>query len=99
MRAITFTQLRNDAKRYFDALEKGETLEVFWRGKPVATLAPAIPWFAIGGITLDNVAEVLAHGATRIALVRAILDAADPAEAASAFRHAMDHASEVSACT
>ena len=45
----------------------------------------SIPWFAIGGITLDNVGEVLAAGATRIALVRAVLDAADPAEAAAAF--------------
>ena len=44
-----------------------------------------IPWFAIGGITLDNVGEVLAAGASRIALVRAVLDAADPAEAAAAF--------------
>ena len=45
----------------------------------------SIPWFAIGGITLDNVSEVLRAGASRIAMVRAVLDAADPAEAARAF--------------
>jgi thiamine-phosphate pyrophosphorylase len=36
-----------------------------------------IPWFAIGGINLTNIDEVLAAGATRICTVRAILDAAD----------------------
>jgi thiamine-phosphate pyrophosphorylase len=49
----------------------------------------AIPWFAIGGITLGNVGEVLAGGATRIAVVRAILDAADPAAAAHALAEAI----------
>jgi thiamine-phosphate pyrophosphorylase len=43
------------------------------------------PWYAIGGITLDNVSEVIAAGASRIAVVRAILDAPDPAEAAHGF--------------
>ena len=54
-------------------------------GRPAATLdyvrwAAArvkIPWFAIGGITLQNLDEVLAAGATRICVVRAILDAPD----------------------
>ena len=36
------------------------------------------PWFAIGGIDRTNVEEVLAAGATRIAVVRAIADAPDP---------------------
>ncbi len=36
------------------------------------------PWFAIGGITTDNAAEVVAAGAERLAVVRAIGDAADP---------------------
>ena len=48
-------------------------------------LAPDIPWFAIGGITLDNVDQVIADGAARVALVRAVLDAPDPAAAASGF--------------
>ncbi|MER5642257.1 thiamine phosphate synthase [Kitasatospora sp. NPDC002227] len=42
------------------------------------------PWFAIGGIDLGNVDEVLAAGATRIVVVRAITAAADPAAAAAA---------------
>ena len=36
------------------------------------------PWFAIGGIDSSNVADVVAAGATRIAVVRAIGDARDP---------------------
>jgi thiamine-phosphate pyrophosphorylase len=44
------------------------------------------PWFAIGGITPDNVAEVVAAGARRIVVVRAIRDAADPEAAAAALR-------------
>ena len=39
----------------------------------------AIPWFAIGGITLENLDEVLAAGARRICVVSAILNAPDVA--------------------
>jgi thiamine-phosphate pyrophosphorylase len=39
-------------------------------------------WFAIGGIDASNVAEVVAAGARRIVVVRAIRDAGDPAAAA-----------------
>lgn len=46
-----------------------------------------IPWFAIGGIDASNVAEVAAAGATRVVVVRAIRDAADP-EAAARELHA-----------
>lgn len=52
----------------------------------------AVPWFAIGGITLENVGHVLDAGATRVALVRAILDAADPASAARGFVEALRQA-------
>jgi thiamine-phosphate pyrophosphorylase len=41
-----------------------------------------VPWFAIGGIDASNVESVVAAGATRIAVVRAIGDAADPERAA-----------------
>jgi thiamine-phosphate pyrophosphorylase len=51
----------------------------------VAGQRPDRPWFAIGGITLDNLDDVLAAGATRVVVVRAITDAADPAAAARAF--------------
>ena len=50
----------------------------------VAALAPSRPWFAIGGIDLDNLDGVLAAGATRVVVVRAITEAADPAAAAAA---------------
>lgn len=45
-----------------------------------------IPFFAIGGITLDNVGQVLDAGATRIAVVSAILKTGDCTEAAAAFK-------------
>jgi thiamine-phosphate pyrophosphorylase len=41
------------------------------------------PWFAIGGIDLTNVDEVLDAGARRIVVVRAITEAADPGAAAA----------------
>jgi thiamine-phosphate pyrophosphorylase len=40
------------------------------------------PWFAIGGIDHDNLDEVLAAGARRVCVVRAITQAADPEAAA-----------------
>ncbi len=51
----------------------------------VARSAPARPWFAIGGISLDRLDEVLAAGASRVVVVRAITEADDPAAAALAF--------------
>lgn len=45
-----------------------------------------IPWFAIGGITLENLDAVLAAGATRICVVSAILNAPDVARACAEFR-------------
>jgi thiamine-phosphate pyrophosphorylase len=45
-----------------------------------------IPWFAIGGITLQNLDDVLATGATRICVVSAILNAPDAAKACQAFK-------------
>ena len=53
-----------------------------------ATLA--VPWFAIGGIDLANVAAVVGAGAPGVAVVRAIRDADDPEEAAHTFRAALD---------
>jgi thiamine-phosphate pyrophosphorylase len=45
-----------------------------------------IPWFAIGGITLQNLDGVLAAGATRICVVSAILNAPNIAKACRAFK-------------
>jgi len=42
------------------------------------------PWFAIGGLDAGNVDAVLARGAERIVVVRAITEAADPEAAARA---------------
>lgn len=47
-----------------------------------ASLETSKPWFAIGGVDLSNVDEVVAAGASRIVVVRAITDAADPTAAA-----------------
>jgi thiamine-phosphate pyrophosphorylase len=47
------------------------------------------PWFAIGGIDTSNVTEVVAAGATRVAVVRAIGDAADPEWAAAVLKGAL----------
>jgi thiamine-phosphate pyrophosphorylase len=44
-----------------------------------------IPWFAIGGINKDNVSEVIKAGASRIAVVRAIINAENPADSANMF--------------
>jgi thiamine-phosphate pyrophosphorylase len=48
-----------------------------------------VPWFAIGGIDETNVTEVVAAGAERIAVVRAIADADDPERAARSLRSAL----------
>jgi len=45
-----------------------------------------IPWFAIGGINLENLGDVLAAGATRICVVSAILNAPDVAKTCAEFR-------------
>ena len=47
------------------------------------------PWFAIGGIDAGNVGEVVAAGASRVVVVRAIRDAADPEQAARRLREAL----------
>ncbi|MCS7225701.1 MAG: thiamine phosphate synthase [Gloeomargarita sp. SKYB31] len=43
------------------------------------------PWFAIGGIDLDNCGDVLAAGAQRVAVVRAIMTAANPGDVTQQF--------------
>jgi thiamine-phosphate pyrophosphorylase len=51
-----------------------------------AARAAAVPWFAIGGIDETNADEVVAAGAQRLAVVRAIGDAEDPRASAQALR-------------
>jgi prevent-host-death family protein len=46
MRETNFTELRNHAKSFFDAVEAGETVRVYRNGRPVADIVPvnaAIP--------------------------------------------------------
>lgn len=52
----------------------------------VSRLDLTVPWFAIGGIDLQNAPEVAAAGAPGFAVVRAILDAEDPEFAARELR-------------
>jgi thiamine-phosphate pyrophosphorylase len=59
----------------------------------VTQAAPTRPWFAIGGISLARLNEVLAAGATRVVVVRAITEADDPAAAARAFARRLAAAS------
>lgn len=48
----------------------------------IAGTGSALPWYAIGGIDLGNIEQVVAAGATRVVVVRAITEADDPADAA-----------------
>jgi thiamine-phosphate pyrophosphorylase len=50
----------------------------------------SVPWFAIGGIDLERAPAVVAAGASRLAVVRAIRDAADPRAAARGLRALLD---------
>ncbi len=52
-----------------------------------------VPWFAIGGINLENLGDVLAAGATRICVVSAILNAPDVAQACAEFRQRLNNSS------
>jgi thiamine-phosphate pyrophosphorylase len=54
--------------------------------RATAAAAPARPWFAIGGIDHARLDDVLAAGATRVVVVRAITEADDPEAAARELR-------------
>jgi thiamine-phosphate pyrophosphorylase len=49
-----------------------------------------LPILAVGGITVHNVADVLATGCAGVAVIGAILGALDPAEATARLRRALD---------
>ena len=42
MRQATFTELRNQARTFFDAVERGEIVRVFRNGKPIADIVPVV---------------------------------------------------------
>jgi thiamine-phosphate pyrophosphorylase len=50
----------------------------------------SVPFFAIGGLNNANVGEVIAAGASRVVVLRAIADAQDPEPAARELRAALD---------
>jgi thiamine monophosphate synthase len=54
-----------------------------------------VPVLAVGGITVDNVGDVIRAGADGVAVIGAILDADDTVESARALRRALDEAFEV----
>ena len=62
-----------------------------------AARAAGVPWFAIGGIDSDNVHEVIAAGARRVVVVRAVRDADDPEQAARVLRDVLRTASGAAA--
>ena len=49
-----------------------------------------LPWFAIGGITLETAYEAAEAGAPGFAVVRAVLDAEDPETAARELRSCLE---------
>jgi thiamine-phosphate pyrophosphorylase len=55
----------------------------------MARAATALPLVAIGGITRDNAAAVVAAGADGIAVISAIMNADDPGEAYRAVADAL----------
>ena len=55
-----------------------------------AVVQSTVPVFAIGGITVDRVPEIIEAGARGIAMISAIGAAPDPAPAARALVHAME---------
>lgn len=75
--------------------------------KPAAVRAPltlfaaaralGVPLVAIGGITLENAPRLVAAGADCLAVISAVFDAPDPAEAARAFARLFDPQPVVSA--
>lgn len=60
--------------------------------RATAALAPAKPWFAIGGIDADRLPEVVAAGARRAVVVRAITAADDPTAAAAELKKILSSA-------
>lgn len=43
MKQATFTELRNNAKQFFDFVEAGEPLRILRNGKPIADIVPIAP--------------------------------------------------------
>jgi len=50
----------------------------------------SVPFFAIGGLNAANIGDVIAAGASRAVVLRAIADAEDPEQAARELRALLD---------
>jgi thiamine-phosphate pyrophosphorylase len=94
----THTRAQIDAAAGVDYIGVGPVFETPTKpGRPAvglelvsyAAAEAGVPFFAIGGIGRENVPTVNAAGARRVAVVRALTEAAQPAEAAAALRHAL----------
>jgi thiamine-phosphate pyrophosphorylase len=95
----SFGQLEEGLASEADYLSVGPVWETPTKaGRPAAGLdyvrhaarVATKPWFAIGGIDVSTVGEVAAAGASRVVVVRAIRDAADPRAAAADLRSALE---------
>ncbi len=62
---------------------------VKYAAKNAAEVAASKTWFAIGGIDLSNIDQIVDAGARRIVVVRTITEAKDPASAANLLRCAL----------
>lgn len=72
MKKTTFSQFRNNAKKYLDTVEQGETVEIYRHGKPVAFVSPVTEepqaeWNAGGPVPVSNVSAMQrdAHSGTK----------------------------------
>jgi prevent-host-death family protein len=43
MKQATFTELRNNAKQFFDFVEAGKPVRILRNGKPIADIVPITP--------------------------------------------------------
>jgi len=71
MKTATFSELRNNAKKYFDEVEKGETIRIYRHGKPVALLSP------VGNRDLSRWKDAKPLTIPGVSLSRAILSERD----------------------
>jgi thiamine-phosphate pyrophosphorylase len=77
-----------------DYVGVGSVFATTTKGRDVAVglgcAGERIPAFAVGGITAENVGEVVAAGFRRVAVCAGILDVDDPRGAAEALRRVLD---------
>lgn len=67
MRTASFTEFRNNARSFFDRVEKGETIEIYRHGRPAALLTP------VGRGTASEFRETKALKIAGVSLSRALL--------------------------